>query len=59
MIITVTIDTIDGSVTYVPATYSKEATTATWAIMTILVNCTRDIMTYEPIDIYLLYSWNW
>ena len=29
----------------------KEATTVTWAIMTILVNCTRQIMTCEHIDI--------
>ena len=31
--------------------YFQEATTVTWAIMTILVNCTGQIMTCEPIDI--------
>ena len=41
MIIIVTIDIIDGSVTYVFATYSWEASIATWAIVRYpLINAT-------------------
>ena len=28
-----------------------------WLVQTILVNCTKQLMTCEPIDI--IYSWNW